>query len=174
MRVREMETGCLEVVVNTKTNTLVKVRYYCAVILAVCFCLLTLFVHFAFVIPLVGFVVLTYFSWLDMVVDYEYVYVEKEIRVAKIGQKQRRKEIAVYDLSKMEMMAPQGSSHLDEYKNRNLELHDYSSGDERNKSDRYELIMEGGQKVILDMIGEYGEQIIGVIRNYYPRKVFTN
>ena len=119
-----METGCLEVVVNTKTNTLVKVRYYCAVILAVCFCLLTLFVHFAFVIPLVGFVVLTYFSWLDMVVDYEYVYVEKEIRVAKIGQKQRRKEIAVYDLSKMEMMAPQGSSHLDEYKNRNLELHD--------------------------------------------------
>lgn len=169
-----METGCLEVVVNTKTNTLIKVRYYGAIILTVCFCLLTFFYHFGFIVPAVASVVLLYFSWLDMVVDYEYVYVEKEIRVAKIGQKQRRKEIAVYDLSKMEMMALQGSSHLDEYRNRDLKVHDYSSGDDRNKAYRYELVMEGGQKVILDMVGEYGAQIINVIRNYYPRKVFTN
>ena len=59
-------------------------------------------------------------------------------------------------------------------KSSNMQVHDYSSGDDRNKADRYELVMEGGQKVILDMIGEYGEQIIKVIRNYYPRKVFTN
>ena len=174
MRVREMETGCLEVVVNTKTNTLIKVRYYGAVILTVCFCLLALMMHFAFAVPMIACAVLAYFSWLDLVVDYEYAYVDKEIRIAKIQQKQRRKEIAVYDLTKMEMMAPQGSSHLDEYKSSNMQVHDYSSGDDRNKADRYELVMEGGQKVILDMIGEYGEQIIKVIRHYYPRKVFTN
>ena len=104
----------------------------------------------------------------------EYVYVDKEIRVAKIYQKQKRKDLAVYDLSKMEMMAPQGSHHLDAYKNRDLKVIDYSSGDDSNKSCRYELIMEGGSRLILDMVGEYGEQIVALIRNYYPRIVFTS
>ena len=174
MRVREMETGCLEVVVNAKTNTLIKVRYYGAIILTVCFCLLAFLMHFAFAVLMIACAVLAYFSWLDLVVDYEYAYVDKEIRIAKIQQKQRRKEIAVYDLTKMEMMAPQGSSHLDEYRNRSLKVYDFSSGDDANKACRYELVMEGGEKVILDMIGEYADQIIHVIRNYYPRKVFTN
>jgi len=169
-----METGCLEVVVNRKTNTLTKMKYYGAIVLTVCFCLLSLLVHFAFLVLMIASAVLVYFSWLDCVVDYEYAYVDKEIRIAKIQQKQRRKDVAVYDLAKMEMMAPQGSFHLDEYKNRNLEVHDYSSGDDDNKSCRYELVMEGGKKVILDLVGEYGEQIVTVVRGYYPRKVFTN
>ena len=125
-------------------------------------------------LPFAGCAVLTYFLWLEQVVDYEYVYVDKEIRVAKIYQKQKRKDLAVYDLSKMEMMAPQGSHHLDAYKNRDLKVIDYSSGDDSNKSCRYELIMEGGSRLILDMVGEYGEQIVALIRNYYPRIVFTS
>ena len=174
MRVREMETGCLEVVVNAKTNTLIKVRYYGAIILTVCFCLLALMMHFAFAVPMIACAVLAYFSWLDLVVDYEYAYVDKEIRIAKIQQKQRRKDLAVYDLTKMEVMAPSGSSHLDEYRSRNLTVLDYSSGEDGNKPFRYEVVMEGGSKLILDMVGEYGEQIIKVLRNCFPRKVFTN
>ena len=169
-----METGCLEVVVSRRTSTLVKVIRFGAIILTVCFCFLTFLVHFLMLLPAAGCAVLAYLAWLESVVDYEYVYVDKEIRIAKIQQKQRRKDVAVYDLAKMEMMAPQGSFHLDEYKNRNLEVHDYSSGDDDNKSCRYELVMEGGKKVILDLVGEYGEQIVTVVRGYYPRKVFTN
>ena len=169
-----METGCLEVVVNRKPNTLMRAGYYGAIVLTVCFCLLSLLVSYYFLIPFAGCAVLTYFLWLEQVVDYEYVYVDKEIRVAKICQKQKRKDLAVYDLSKMEMMAPQGSHHLDAYKNRDLKVIDYSSGDDSNKSCRYELIMEGGSRLILDMVGEYGEQIVALIRNYYPRIVFTN
>ena len=130
--------------------------------------------NFLVLIPLIACGAGCYFLWLESALDYEYDYVDKELRVAKIQQKQRRKEIAVYDLTKMEMMAPQGSSHLDEYRNRSLKVYDFSSGDDANKAYRYELVMEGGEKVILDMIGEYAEQIIHVIRNYYPRKVFTN
>ena len=32
-----METGCLEVVVNRKTNTLMKALHYGAIVLSVCF-----------------------------------------------------------------------------------------------------------------------------------------
>ena len=31
-----------------------------------------------------------------------------------------------------------------------------------------------GSKLILDFVGEYGEQIITILRTYFPRKVFTN
>jgi hypothetical protein len=118
--------------------------------------------------------VIAYLFWLEITVDYEYVYVDKEIRVAKIQQKERRKDLAVYDLTRMEVMAPSGSYHLDEYRNKNLTVFDYSSGEEDNKPFRYEVVMEGGSKLILDFVGEYGEQIITILRTYFPRKVFTN
>ena len=169
-----METGCLEVVVSRRTSTLVKVIRFGAIILTVCFCFLTFLVHFLMLLPAAGCAVLAYLAWLESVVDYEYVYVDKEIRIAKIQQKQRRKDLAVYDLTKMEVMAPSGSSHLDEYRSRNLTVLDYSSGEDGNKPFRYEVVMEGGSKLILDMVGEYGEQIIKVLRNCFPRKVFTN
>ena len=108
MRVLSMDTGCLEVVVNTKTNTLMKVLQYIAIVLAVCFCLLIFIVHIAFSVPMIGCLAAVYFTWLECAVDYEYAYVDKEIRVAKTQQKQRRKELAVYDLTKMEVMAPSG------------------------------------------------------------------
>ena len=174
MRVLSMDTGCLEVVVNTKTNTLMKVLQYIAIVLAVCFCLLIFIVHIAFAVPMTGCLAAVYFTWLECVVDYEYAYVDKEIRIAKIQQKQRRKEIGVYDLTKMEVMAPSGSSHLDMYKGRNLDVLDYSSGDDSNLPYRYEIILDGGKKLILDLTGEYGEQIVTVIRSFSPRKVFTN
>ena len=174
MRVQGMDTGCLEVVVNRKTNTLMKALHYGAIVLAVCFLLSAFMIHFALIVPAVACAVGVYFTWLECVVDYEYVYVDREIRIAKIMQKQRRKEIGVYDLGKMEIMAPAGSWHLDAYKGRNLEVLDYSSGMDDNLPCRYEIVLEGGKKLILDLVGEYGSQITGLIRNYYPRFVFTD
>ena len=169
-----METGCLEVVVNRKKNTLIKVMHLGAIVLTVCFCLLAFLFGFLLLIPAALCAAGAYLAWYDSVVDYEYVYVDKEIRIAKIQQKQRRKDLAVYDLSKMEILAPQGSYHLDPFKGRNLNVTDYSSGDEDNRSCRYELVLEDGTKLILDMVGEYGTQILDILRNYYPRKVFRN
>ena len=167
-----MEMGCLEVVVNRKTSTLVRMLRFGAIILAVCFCLLAYFIHFLMLIPAVGCAVLAYLAWLDSVVDYEYVYVDKEIRIARIQQKERRKELSTYDLTKMEIFAPIGSSHLDDVRGKNLKVLDYSSGDDSNQSARYALVMEDGTELILDMIGEYGPQIVDIIYMYYPRKVF--
>ena len=118
--VQGMETGCLEVVVNRKTNTLMKALHYGAIVVAVCFCLSAFLIHFALLLPAAGCMVAAYLFWLEITVDYEYVYVDKEIRVAKIQQKERRKDLAVYDLTRMEVMAPSGSYHLDEYRNKNL------------------------------------------------------
>ena len=169
-----METGCLEVVVNKKTNTLVKAMLVIAAVLAVCFCLLAFSVNALLLIPGAVCAAGVYLFWLESVVDYEYAYVEKELRFAKIQRKQRRKELGVYDLTKMEILAPVDSYHLDSFKNKPLKVVDYSSGAAKDKADRYALITTDGTKLILDLGGEYGGQVLEIIRMYSPRKVFKD
>ena len=130
--------------------------------------------NFLLLIPVIGCGVVCYFLWLESVVDYEYDYVDKELRVAKIQQKQRRKELAVYDLTKMEILAPADSYQLDSYKNRDLKVTDYSSGREEDKADRYVLILSDNTKLILDLVGDYGQELLDILRIYSPRKVFRN
>ena len=74
----------------------------------------------------------------------------------------------------MEILAPTGSHHLDSFKGREKKVLDYSSGTDDNKDERYELVMNDGTKLILDMIGEYGPQIIDLMRLFSPRKVFRD
>ena len=170
-----METGGLELIGNSETNTTVKAMRIIAIVLTVCFCLLFFFtMNFLLLIPLAACAAGFYFLWLESAVDYEYDYVEKELRVAKIQQKQRRKELAVYDLTKMEILAPADSHHLDSYKNKALKVIDYSSRREEDKADRYVLILSDDTKLILDLTGDYGQELLDILRIYSPRKVFRN
>ena len=109
--------------------------------------------------------------------DYEYAYVDRELRIAKIMRKEKRKEIGVYDLTKMEIMAPVSSHQLDGYRGRNLKVLDFSAGQDQPQENRYAVILDGNTELILDLDcvdGEYGRQIITQIRTYYPRKTYTN
>ncbi len=169
-----MDTGCLEVIVNRKPNTLIKAVCYGACVLTVCFCLLAFMTSLLFLIPAALCAAAANYFWLETAVDFEYVYVDKELRVAKIMQKQRRKELAVYDLTKMEVLAPVGSHHLDGFKNKDLKVIDYSSQGDENKASRYALILSDGTELILDMVGEYSSQILDLIRAFSPRKVFRD
>ena len=169
-----MDTGCLEVIVNRKPNTLIKAVCYGACVLTVCFCLLAFMTSLLFLIPAALCAAAANYFWLESAVDFEYVYVDKELRVAKIMQKQRRKELAVYDLTQMEVLAPVGSYHLDGFKNKDLKVIDYSSQGDENKATRYALILSDGTELILDMVGDYSSQILDLIRTFSPRKVFRD
>ena len=169
-----MDTGCLEVIVNRKPNTLIKAVCYGACVLTVCFCLLAFMTSLLFLIPAALCAAAANYFWLESAVDFEYVYVDKELRVAKIMQKQRRKELAVYDLTQMEVLAPVSSYHLDGFKNKDLKVIDYSSQGDENKASRYALILSDGTELILDMVGDYSSQILDLIRTFSPRKVFRD
>ena len=169
-----MDTGCLEVIVNRKPNTLIKAVCYGACVLTVCFCLLAFMTSLLFLIPAALCAAAANYFWLESAVDFEYVYVDKELRVAKIMQKQRRKELAVYDLTQMEVLAPVGSYHLDGFKNKDLKVIDYSAQGDENKASRYALILSDGTELILDMVGDYSSQILDLIRTFSPRKVFRD
>jgi hypothetical protein len=175
-----MELGIIEVVVNRKRNSLLGIVKVICIALAVImlFSGVTLMgtIGFWAFIPLalgVGAGVGAWFAGMNCCIDYEYSLVDKELRVAKIMNKERRKAIATYDLEKMEILAPVNSHELDSYRNRqNDKESDYSTHDESRKATTYLCYLEGNQKLILDIDGADGEKLLKAIRMLAPRKVF--
>ncbi len=111
-----------------------------------------------------------YFAYLNADIEYEYLYVDKEISVDKVMAKSRRKKVASYSLDQMEIFAPLNSHRLDSYRNRQLKKVDYSSGIAAQPERRYMMVWNGDTKIIL----EPNEELIKAIQNVSPRKVFTD
>ena len=103
-------------------------------------------------------------------VEYEYLYLDKELTVDKVFGKKRRKRVAVYGLDKMEILAPINSYHLDDFKNRELKVKDYSVKEVLQPDLRYVMIYEGGEKILLNPVPE----MVKLMRNVAPRKVFED
>ena len=62
------------------------------------------------------------------------------------------------------------SWHLDQYKNRNDKVVDYSSGEEKQPDTRYLFYYDGKQKVIF----EPNREMLKAMQLVAPRKVFTD
>ncbi len=111
-----------------------------------------------------------YFVIIYMDIEYEYLYLDKEITIDKVFAKSKRKRAAVFETDNIEMLAPLDSWHLSPYQNRNLKVTDYSSGVAKRPEQRYAMIMTDGRKIILEPSAE----MIRIIKLIAPRKVFTD
>lgn len=101
--------------------------------------------------------------------EYEYLYIDRELVVDKVMAKSRRKRVDTYSIDRMEILAPVKSYHLDGYKNRDVKVKDYSVGVELQPDLRYAMYYEGGLKILLNP----SEEMLKAIKNVAPRKVFT-
>lgn len=114
--------------------------------------------------------VLTYFVYQRTDVEYEYLYLDKEINVDRIMAKTRRKRVATLSIEKMEILAPERSHQLDSYRNRNVKATDYSAGQDLSDQKLYALYYEGNQKYLLSL----DEDFVKTIKGIAPRKVFMD
>lgn len=114
------------------------------------------------------FGVAMYFVRLYTNLEFEYLYVDKELTIDKILAKTKRKKVTKISMERLEVIAPIGSYHLDDYKNRLVKTPDYSSGKANAK--RYLLVYEGQKSAII----EPGEDLLRMIKNIAPRKVFND
>ena len=177
-----MELGIIEVVVNCKKNPLIGVAKVVCVILAVLLLLgglsLMGILGLWALVPIVlgvAAVIGAYMANLNSNVDYEYSLVDRELRVAKILNKEKRKAVGQYDLDKLEILAPMNSHRLDSYRNRQgLKEMDFSTRDSEKAATTYYCYLEGSKKLILDISGSDGEKMLGAIRMFAPRKVFAD
>lgn len=111
-----------------------------------------------------------YFVNLYTQIEYEYLYLDKEITVDRVIGRSKRKRMASYSVDRMEIIAPVRSYHLDNYKNRNVKTTDYSSLEDVEADQGYAMYYEGGARILLSPSAE----MLKAIKNVAPRKVFTD
>lgn len=106
-------------------------------------------------------------------VEYEYLYLDREISVDKIMGQSKRKRVAKFQLEKMEIFAPYRSHQLDSYRNRGLKVEDYSSRVEKQPDERYIMVYsdEGNTKLV---VFEPNDVMVKAIKTVAPRKVFND
>lgn len=122
-----------------------------------------------FFIIVIGLGVLDYFifQWTD--IEYEYLYLDKEISVDKIMAKTRRKRVMTISVEKVEIMAPEKSYQLDSFRNRQTKVTDLSAGHDLPDQKLYWVFYEGNQKILMNLTEDFAKTVKGIA----PRKVFT-
>ena len=111
-----------------------------------------------------------YYVHLRTDLEYEYLFLERELAVDKVMAKTRRKRMCIYNIDRIEIMAPIHSHRLDNYKNRQVKVKDYSIGEELKPDRRYAMYYEGGEKIILSP----SEELLKAMKSIAPRKIFTD
>lgn len=160
----------VELLIQKKTPLWLAALRIVTMIAAVILALFGLLGFLPFLIGAVVCGVAAYFVYLQSNMEYEYLYVDRQLSIDKVMAKSRRKKAVEYDLERMEVLAPIQSYHLDEYKNKNYKTVDYSSGVAAQPDKRYVMYFNGEQKVIL----EPDAKMVKAIQNIAPRKVFTD
>lgn len=155
-----------EIMVKRKNSSGIKVAQMAMIVLAVLFGAMAL-IGVLWSLPVaVVCGAAYYFLSLRNDVEYEYLYVDKELQIDRIHAKSKRKRMETLDLNQLDVLAPVRSHELDSYRNGNYTKADYTSGDET--KDRYVLIITGKQ-----IMFEPSEEMVKTIKMFAPRKVFT-
>lgn len=103
--------------------------------------------------------------------EFEYLYVNDEIDVDKIFSKSKRKRAMSIDLSKMEIMAPLGSHHLDSYQNQKMKTMDFSAND---KEKRPYVMITTTEKEMVRVLLQLDYDMFQNIKRRRPRIVFDD
>lgn len=160
----------VECLVKHKTPTVKVFLRILFTALTVLFALLSAVVGILALVMAVVCGVLSYFMALECSIEYEYLYVDREISIDKISGQKRRKTIEKLNTEKIEILAPVNSWHLDEYKKKELKQRDYSIGYEAQPDQRYMLIYNNELKVLLSPNSAF----VAAVKSIAPRKVFTD
>ena len=163
------DVGYVEWLVARKSSTVMNFLKILSILLTVCFFILGLMNPILLILAL-AMAAAAYFVSLNTQVEYEYLYCERELSIDKIMNKSKRKNAGKFEIERMEILAPYGSYHLDEFKNKTYKELDFSSGVVNKPEKRYVLYYDGKNKVII----EPNEGIIKAIKSIAPRKVFTD
>lgn len=160
----------VECLVKAKSSILLKLLKVVLICITVATGLIGLMGIVEFLLFAIASAVASYFVYMNADVEYEYLYVDKEITIDKVMAKSKRKKVGTYKVDRMEILAPINSYHLGDFKNRVVKEKDYSVGPGEEPDKRYVLYYEGGEKMILSPSAE----MVTALRNVAPRKVFMD
>ena len=158
-KVCKMSDAYVECLVKAKTSLLGKFFKTLLITLTVVLVLAMFVLPPLMMFALIGAILTgggAYFVNLFTDLEYEYLYLDKELVVDKVMAKSKRKRVATY--------------HLDNYRNRTGKVKDFSIGEELKPDRRFVMFYEGGEKILLSP----SEDLIKIMKNVAPRKIFSD
>ena len=164
-----MNDTYVEVMVDRKTSPLLGVARIVLYALAIICFMLGLIGSGLFFVGAIAFALVAYFVLPNFDLEYEYLYIDKEISIDKIMSKEKRKHVMTVDLNNMEIIAPINSHELDQYKARGLKTYDFTSNTEDAKV--YSVVCTNGNEGTVMVNVEPNEEMLHAIKNVFPRKV---
>ena len=163
-----MSESMKELLIKQRDNVLNKVLGYTFLVVAVLALPAAILVSPFFIIAIIGGGLASFFVYFRrMSVEYEYTYLDKEIRIDRIYNLNSRKQVDTIDLNKMEILAVKGSDALRGYANRQAAVSDYSVGEDTDETRVYELWYNGKRKILVSLNDDFMAPIV----RFYPQKV---
>ena len=163
-----MGDSYVEVMVKRKNSPLLGAGKVVLWGLAIIFLLLGAMTSWAFLVAALVFGAAAYFLIPMLDLEFEYLYLNKEISIDKIMAKEKRKHCATLDLNKMEFMAPENSHELDSQKAGNYKVIDFSSKETERKA--YIIVYNDNDGTKLYKL-EPTVEMLSAIKQVFPRKV---
>ena len=145
-----MSEAYKELLIKQKESMKDKAIGYVMVVLAL-FCIGAT-VLFANPLCLIGTVA---FGILSYILYFSRMHMDKELRIDRICNASKRKSIKVLDLSQMEMMAPNGSVHLEHYLHSEGKLYDFSRGYPDTEELKTYMICFSGERYLVSVTEEF-------------------
>lgn len=128
--------------------------------------LLALTTLFGIVLAIVAAVAL-YLVFINLSVEYEYLFVEGDLSIDRILAKTRRKKVMECKKDEIQIVAPSDSYLLKDYEKSGMKVYDCSS---RTGAKTYSLICQQGADCV-KVIFEPNDRMLRSMRSYIPGKL---
>lgn len=132
-----------------------------------------LLVPYVFMVPMILSAVVCYFVVTGQKIEYEYTYYDGEIRMAKIKDKRKRKELVAAEMEDIMIMAPRGSEALRPYSSQNPNAEKYKVLDYTShvKGTPCYVLVYRKEKEIRKVFFEPEEKLVKAMRSRDMRKI---
>ena len=118
-----------------------------------------------------GFII--YFVFRNTSVEFEYDYFGGELTVDKILNRAKRKRLRIFDFAKLDYIAKYGSERMTRLEEHgNSVYYNYSAHDIR--EDSYVAVFHNDEKATVFLEFSPNEELLAVLKKYYPRKVYED
>lgn len=166
-----MNEAYVECLVKGKKNVKAQVGKYALIVLTVALCAVA-FIFFKLWIAIfaVATAALAYYVGGYVGVEYEYLYLDKEITIDRIFNQEKRKRVETISFEKIEVVAPIKSYHLDKFGKVSDKAKNFGIGEEEKPDRRYVIFLENREQIIFSP----SEEMVKVMKNAVPRKVFID
>lgn len=161
-----------EAIVKKKTTANDLLKKGIAIFISVLLILLSMvFIPFFSFIIVVGVIVIDYFFFKQLNIEFEYALTMSELDIAKIMSKEKRKHLMTLDLKQADIIGPVGHQKVKDCLSENIKVIDCSSREENRNV--YAVITKQDGKAI-QLLFEPSETMIQGIRKQLPSKTILN